>query len=123
MKDSIVLAVSLEGLAAELWFSLRANGLGEAKVLESLLDSSGDREGGGGGQTMHPWVTGMAIHHHQVVVAACHEQIHAHRLHGLRCGGGWIERGGRCLAGECLGANLKACDSVVDGSIRPRPVI
>ncbi len=72
---------------------------------------------------MYPWLARMAVHHHQVIVPACREQIHAHRLHGLQRGGGLIERGGGWLAGDSLGADLAACDSVVDGGVDPRPLI
>ncbi len=123
VEDAVVLAVRLEGLAAELRSSVQANGFGEAKVLEPLLDGLGDGEGGGGGQTMHPWVAGVTIDHHQVVVATCSEQVHPHRLHGLRRGGWRVEWGGGGLAGEGLGADLTSCDSVMDGCVHPRTVV
>ncbi len=86
--DAVVLAVHLEGLAAKLWPSVRTDGLGEAKVLKPLLlDGLGDSKRSGGGQAVHPWIAGVLIYHHQVVVAAHREQVHAHSLHGLGRGG------------------------------------
>ncbi len=31
-------------------------------------------------RAMHPWIAGVSIYHHQVVVAALRKQVHAHRL-------------------------------------------
>ncbi len=123
VEDAIVLAVRLEGLAAELRSPVRADGLGEAEVLKPLLDGPGNREGGSRGQTVHPWVAGVAVDHHQVVAAACCEHVHAHRLHGLRCGSGRVKWGGGRLPGEGLRAHFATGDSVMDGSVHPRPVV
>ncbi len=65
----------------------------------------------------------MAVDHHQVVVASCCEQVHAHCLHGLRRGSWRVEWGGGWFTGEGLGANLPSCDSVMDGGVHPQPVV
>ncbi len=46
----------LECLAEELRAYIRADGFGEAKVLEPFLDGPGDSERGGSGQVVYPWV-------------------------------------------------------------------